>query len=342
MAEGRNNQTLHSSLEAFNFPFSIIDPREIESIVNDFCIRLPYRCRVALPSERTCNATKDLCVFKAALVAGFRLPPHPFISELLCSYGVHPAQLTPNSWRLVNCFIVKCTQLGLPLSDNVFRHVFITRKSNANFPRWVTFRHRPRVGPIFDTVLISHGIPSTWKEGFIYIEWVDGDWSTCFPFSWAIVRSSSKKYHMSSQEMGIHVALCADKGQIIAVLLLKGSVLVECGISHLDEEGNEMISRDLVLYGSTPRDRDATAGFDTEQSLSLAYQAAAMYGKVVELLGPEFDFTRKQAEEVKHRMFQRTWEGVNVGTSDVVSSSTLEVVKDDTPDVATFHLLENQ
>ncbi|KAK9119113.1 hypothetical protein Scep_017206 [Stephania cephalantha] len=86
--------------------------------------------------------------------------------------------------------------------------------------------------------------------------------------------------------------------------------------------GNEMISRDLVLHGSTPRDRDAVAGFDTEQSLSLAYQPAAIvcsfdyhnmfilylswqlidngtyllldgWAKAVELLGPEFNFARE-------------------------------------------------
>ncbi|KAK9095223.1 hypothetical protein Scep_026692 [Stephania cephalantha] len=79
-------------------------------------------------------------------------------------------------------------------------------------------------------------------------------------------------------------------------------------------------SYDLVLHGSTPRDRDAAAGFDTEQSLSLAYQAVAMkqenylidngsdlfldgWAKAVELLGPEFNFTREQVEEVKQRMF---------------------------------------
>ncbi|KAK9157261.1 hypothetical protein Scep_003835 [Stephania cephalantha] len=71
MAEGRNNQNLHSSLEASNYPSSIVDPCDIESIVNDFCIH-SYRCRVVLLPERICNATKDLCVFKAALVAGFR------------------------------------------------------------------------------------------------------------------------------------------------------------------------------------------------------------------------------------------------------------------------------
>ncbi|KAK9148460.1 hypothetical protein Scep_007217 [Stephania cephalantha] len=49
------------------------------------------------------------------------------------------------------------------------------------------------------------------------------------------------------------------------------------GVKRTDScVGNEMISRDLVLHGSTPRDCHAAAGRDTEQSLSLAYQAAAM------------------------------------------------------------------
>ncbi|KAK9092774.1 hypothetical protein Syun_027685 [Stephania yunnanensis] len=140
--------------------------------------------------------------------------------------------------------------------------------------------------------------------------------------------------------------------------------------------GNEMISRDLVLHGSTPCDRDAAVGFDTEQpcrlhtkllrwyntlyvgditmklratnklvaaidrqlevrSAEYSFNMFAMqaklddctpqyeksetfhkkqenylidngidlfldgWAKAIELLGPQFNFTREQAEEVK-------------------------------------------
>ncbi|KAK9120856.1 hypothetical protein Syun_018473 [Stephania yunnanensis] len=156
---------------------------------------------------------------------------------------------------------------------------------------------------------------------------------------------------------------------------------------------NEMISQDLVLHGSTPRDRDAAnilyvgditmklrdanmqvaarvAARDRQSEAQLAqysFNMSAMqtklddcipqyekseafhkkhenclidngtdlfldgWAKVVELLRPEFNFTSEHAEKVKQRMFRRTWEGANVGTSDVVSTSTHEVVEDDTP-----------
>ncbi|KAK9128730.1 hypothetical protein Syun_017527 [Stephania yunnanensis] len=139
MAEGRDKQSSHITLESFNYPSSIVNPRVIEYIADDYCIRLPYRCGVALPLERTCNVSKDLYVFKAPLLGGFRLPPQPFIFELFFSYEVHPVQITRNSWKLVSYFIVQWTRLGLPLSVNIFRRIFLLRKSDGNYIGWVNF-----------------------------------------------------------------------------------------------------------------------------------------------------------------------------------------------------------
>ncbi|KAK9148862.1 hypothetical protein Scep_007619 [Stephania cephalantha] len=60
------------------------------------------------------------------------------------------------------------------------------------------------------------------------------------------------------------------------------------------------------------------------------------WAKAVKLFRPEFNFTREQADEVKQQTFQRTWDGANEGASDVVNTSTHEVVKDDTPGCDNF------
>ncbi|KAK9139760.1 hypothetical protein Scep_009441 [Stephania cephalantha] len=60
MAEGRNKQSLHNTLESFSCSSSIVDPHVVEHIADDYCIRFPYHCRVALASERTRNTSRDL------------------------------------------------------------------------------------------------------------------------------------------------------------------------------------------------------------------------------------------------------------------------------------------
>ncbi|KAK9142872.1 hypothetical protein Syun_012272 [Stephania yunnanensis] len=176
---------------------------------------------------------------------------------------------------------------------------------------------------------------------------------------------------MSPEEMGINKVSCADKGQTVAALLLKESVLAKYGISHLDEEAmnrRDAIFAKIIANEQAKRQRanedDDVIEVDeliiddplhippSSESISTSYEDFYFlswgfhkkqenylidngvdlffdgWAKAVELLGSEFNFTHKQPEDVRKRMFRMTWEGANAGTSDVVSTSTHEVVGD--------------
>ncbi|KAK9991956.1 hypothetical protein SO802_026941 [Lithocarpus litseifolius] len=62
------------------------------------------RVRIRLPREedRACHfLLGEVCFYEAAFQCGLRFPIHPFLMELLDSFGIAPTQLMPNSWRIV-------------------------------------------------------------------------------------------------------------------------------------------------------------------------------------------------------------------------------------------------
>ena len=62
------------------------------------------RVKVCLPNkeDRACHFFPgEVCFYESAFVCGLRFPVHPFLMELLDSFGIAPGQLMPNSWRIV-------------------------------------------------------------------------------------------------------------------------------------------------------------------------------------------------------------------------------------------------
>uniref|UniRef100_A0ACD5XS27 Uncharacterized protein n=1 Tax=Avena sativa TaxID=4498 RepID=A0ACD5XS27_AVESA len=99
----------------------------------------------------------SLCVYAHALEAGMRVPLHPFFSEALGHFGLAPAQLSPDGWRVLVGFVVLCDFAGVaPPSLPVFRSFFSLREAVlANNPRhlcpglvtcWVFDRRSGRSG----------------------------------------------------------------------------------------------------------------------------------------------------------------------------------------------------
>uniref|UniRef100_A0A8R7QVU3 Transposase (putative) gypsy type domain-containing protein n=3 Tax=Triticum urartu TaxID=4572 RepID=A0A8R7QVU3_TRIUA len=83
----------------------------------------------ALPAgDLRANSTPPpgaICVYARALEAGMRVPPHGFLREALAHFGVAPAQLTPNGWRMMAGFLALCRSTGVPPSLVVFRRFFL-------------------------------------------------------------------------------------------------------------------------------------------------------------------------------------------------------------------------
>ncbi|KAL4574618.1 hypothetical protein LXL04_021453 [Taraxacum kok-saghyz] len=90
-------------------------------------------------------------------------PVFDFLKTVLSHYNLHIAQLAPNSFRKIICFVMLSRALGVPPSLTVFRHFYVT----LNAGDWISFTRRQGIDDICD------GIPSSikkWKPEFICVD----------------------------------------------------------------------------------------------------------------------------------------------------------------------------
>jgi hypothetical protein len=81
-----------------------------------------------------------VCVYDHTLKAGMRVPLHGFFCQKLAHFGIAPAQLTHNGWRIMVGFLALCHSAGVPLPLAVFRHFFMLSTPPA-YHRRLVFRH---------------------------------------------------------------------------------------------------------------------------------------------------------------------------------------------------------
>ncbi|XP_047058962.1 uncharacterized protein LOC124665609 [Lolium rigidum] len=108
-----------------------------------------------------------VCVYEHALEAGMRVPLHGFFSEALAHFGLAPAQVVPNGWRIMAGFVVLCHYAGVPPSLRVFRHFYglriLNRKEKGG---WYGFLSKDTSGLHFT------GLPDSikgWKDNFFFL-----------------------------------------------------------------------------------------------------------------------------------------------------------------------------
>ncbi|CAM0913027.1 unnamed protein product [Alopecurus aequalis] len=108
----------------------------------------------------------SICVYAHALEAGMRIPLQGFFCEVLAHFGIAPAQLAPNGWRVMAGFIVLCRSVGVPPSVAVFRRFFVLAIINHKQKGWYCFRARDGPGLRFT------GMPNTpmdWRRLFFFL-----------------------------------------------------------------------------------------------------------------------------------------------------------------------------
>ena len=82
--------------------------------------QIPECVRVRRPTneDMVCHFFPgEICFYEAAFTCGLRLPVHPFIMELLGSFGIALGQLMPNSWRIV----VNCMEIWLATNEDMIK-----------------------------------------------------------------------------------------------------------------------------------------------------------------------------------------------------------------------------
>ena len=122
----------------------------------------------------------DLALYVEDLRAGLRLPIPEFVRNLLDYYGLCPAQLAPNSIRLIISFALLCQLLPTNPRVSLFRAFFVLRPHPKARGWWL---FNPRKGLAFIT-----GLPSSihgWKNQFFFVS-SPSSWG--FPSHWGVPR----------------------------------------------------------------------------------------------------------------------------------------------------------
>ncbi|KAM3194943.1 hypothetical protein ACQJBY_071163 [Aegilops geniculata] len=112
-----------------------------------------------------------ICVYARALEAGMRVPLHGFFLEALAHFGLAPAQLTPNGWRVMAGFLALCRPTGVPPSLAVFRHFFqLLILSHRHGKGWYFFQCRKGSGLRFTGMPNPNSIAiKDWKREFFFL-----------------------------------------------------------------------------------------------------------------------------------------------------------------------------
>uniref|UniRef100_A0ACD6AAW6 Uncharacterized protein n=1 Tax=Avena sativa TaxID=4498 RepID=A0ACD6AAW6_AVESA len=100
-----------------------------------------YTPRPAGDDRRACTPPPpgSICVYAHALEAGMRVPLQGFFCEVLAHYGIAPAQLMPNGWRVMAGFLALCRTVGVPPSLAVFRRSFVLSVVSHKQKGWYCF-----------------------------------------------------------------------------------------------------------------------------------------------------------------------------------------------------------
>ena len=141
---GLDDETVGRFKDRFQFPEHV-------------CVRWPTN------EDRACHFFPgEICFYEAAFTYGLRLPVHPFIMELLGFFGIAPAQLMLNSWRIV----VNCKEIWLATNEDMIKvselvHLYHLKESKEyGYYELVPWAKRAR---------IVRGLPSSfryWKSSF--------------------------------------------------------------------------------------------------------------------------------------------------------------------------------
>lgn len=191
------------------------------------------------PGDRTCNwHPRKLFVYRDAIEAGFRLPLDEFVVRLLAEVGANPCQLSPNAWRYIYIFMLRCIELNIEYTTTLFRSIFLFKNSPEIRKGWLSIQHRPGVPHLFNHSSLRDK-DHDWQRHFFVVRWKGGDWGKLFKPRFSHVKDTNDHImYLSPEELRDRDKLIADDGQSHAKLILNECALVRAGLSIVSMEGN--------------------------------------------------------------------------------------------------------
>ena len=132
--EDRQTYRLHFSFEhpsAFDNKVNVLNEQELWKYKSRFDI--PDTVHLILPSERAMWNPPQNAIAIYGLMLGVTLHLQPFIAKFLAATKLAPAQLAPNSYRILMwlCLMWKTMGYGPPTPREI-HHLYILRQSGHN------------------------------------------------------------------------------------------------------------------------------------------------------------------------------------------------------------------
>ncbi|KAL4581969.1 hypothetical protein LXL04_006503 [Taraxacum kok-saghyz] len=144
--------------------FCSLTDDDLTEMRDNFKIDPSFRLVLPTPNQTIKNPPEGFVgIYHQFLKAGLRFPVFDFLKTVLSYYNLHIAQLAPNSFRKIICFVMLSRALGVPPNLTLFRPFYVT----LNAGDWISFTRRQGVDDICD------GIPSSikrWKPEFIFVD----------------------------------------------------------------------------------------------------------------------------------------------------------------------------
>ncbi|XP_048539237.1 uncharacterized protein LOC125518445 [Triticum urartu] len=157
---------------AEGFISSLRNQDEVDAVCEKYDVPKEFTARPA--GDRRANSTttpRTICMYASALKAGKPVPLDRFFREVLAHFGIAPAQLKPNGWRIMSGFLALCHSAGVPLSLTVFWHFFLLSVTTHKHRKgWYFFRHRVGSGLRFTGMPSPNSIAiKDWKREFFFL-----------------------------------------------------------------------------------------------------------------------------------------------------------------------------
>ncbi|XP_077225446.1 uncharacterized protein LOC143858636 [Tasmannia lanceolata] len=223
-------------------------------IRDKYCVPPRFELRAAIEGDRACNESQDLCIYEESLRAGLRFPLHPFFSAVLRYYGLAPAQVAPNSWRLLVGFLYLVHgRLERSVTLSLFRACAHLKKHKEG--GWIYISQRP------ERKIIT-GIPSSihsWKNRFFYVVDQEASEPWSVPLVWDTPDTSklSRKPLLEGED-SITFALMRKEieqsGLIRCKEFSEEAILVGLGVSAATpEQMKKQSTVEKIRQGAQPR-----------------------------------------------------------------------------------------
>ncbi|KAJ0964918.1 hypothetical protein J5N97_026056 [Dioscorea zingiberensis] len=172
---------------------SLLGQKDVDSLVEKYEIDPTlFEVRVPCSGERASSPKEgEIAIYQDALSGGLRLPFSNFAKAILEEYHLCPSQLTLNSWRLLNGFVVVFKNYGVNLTVRWFRMLFsLCLESNADWYYFSARSGRKFLGKVPSSI-------KRWKSKFFFIK-SKSEWDV--RTKWEVTRTDIACEEMTKKE----------------------------------------------------------------------------------------------------------------------------------------------